>query len=392
MAGWIVAGIFTFAPAVEATTCGLTSIENGGVTPGIGTTATTFDFSVTVFDRTGAKPTWVVLRVIGQIKPMTTTDTDVRAGLTYRFSMKLPAGSWSYWFRARTAKGLNCDLKVVDPATITVAAPTPTPAPTPKPTPKATPKPVATPRPTPKPAKSTPKPSAPTRPMPDASFTPVPLPASVGSSPSPWPSSSPELTASEPDGSPDPTASATPSASPRTSPDPAVGSVGSEVTGGGASPGEPGTPPLGVIGPMLIWMLTSAGGIWLFFFLIRRSDDEAPDRLQLVTAPAAAGAPGPIHPALPVDATPARPKGRATMLPASPPRTFEKPPAKGIERAKIGYRRVRISSKPDSVRSVERGRLERGDEVEILDSYEGYLEIRTPDGITGWILRHTIVG
>jgi SH3-like domain-containing protein len=45
----------------------------------------------------------------------------------------------------------------------------------------------------------------------------------------------------------------------------------------------------------------------------------------------------------------------------------------------------------DSVRSVERGRLERGDEVEILDSYEGYLEIRTPDGITGWILRHTII-
>lgn len=79
------------------------------------------------------------------------------------------------------------------------------------------------------------------------------------------------------------------------------------------------------------------------------------------------------------------------MLPPIPARTFDKPPAKGIERATIGYRRVRISSKPDAVRSVERGRLERGDEVEILDSYEGYLEIRTPDGITGWILRHTII-
>jgi len=79
------------------------------------------------------------------------------------------------------------------------------------------------------------------------------------------------------------------------------------------------------------------------------------------------------------------------MLPPIPPRTFDKPPAAGIERAKIGYRRVRISSKPDAVRSVERGRLDRGDEVEILDSYEGFLEIRTPDGITGWILRHTII-
>ena len=80
------------------------------------------------------------------------------------------------------------------------------------------------------------------------------------------------------------------------------------------------------------------------------------------------------------------------MLPPVPPRVFGKPAAKGVERARIGYRRVRISSKPDAVRSVERGRLDRGDEVEILDSYEGFLEIRTPDGITGWILRHTIVG
>lgn len=80
------------------------------------------------------------------------------------------------------------------------------------------------------------------------------------------------------------------------------------------------------------------------------------------------------------------------MLPPMAPRTFDDPPAKGVERARIGYRRVRISSKPDAIRSVERGRLERGDEVEILDSYEGYLEIRTPDGLTGWVLRHTIVG
>ena len=80
------------------------------------------------------------------------------------------------------------------------------------------------------------------------------------------------------------------------------------------------------------------------------------------------------------------------MLPPAPARVFDRPPAKGVERAKVGYRRVRISSKPDAIRSVERGRLERGDEIEILDSYEGFLEIRTPDGISGWILRHTIVG
>jgi hypothetical protein len=77
---------------------------------------------------------------------------------------------------------------------------------------------------------------------------------------------------------------------------------------------------------------------------------------------------------------------------ASSVRTFGKPPPKGVERAKVGYRRVRISSEPDAVRSVELGRLDRGDEVEILESHEGFLRIRTPDDITGWILRHTVVG
>jgi hypothetical protein len=73
-------------------------------------------------------------------------------------------------------------------------------------------------------------------------------------------------------------------------------------------------------------------------------------------------------------------------------RTFDAPPAKGISRARVGYRRVRISSEPDAVRSTELGRLDRGDEVEILESHEGFLQVRTPDNIVGWILRHTIVG
>ena len=77
---------------------------------------------------------------------------------------------------------------------------------------------------------------------------------------------------------------------------------------------------------------------------------------------------------------------------AAAKRTFDAPPKRGIARAKVGYRQVRISSEPDAVRSAELGRLDRGDEVEILESHEGFLQIRTPDDITGWILRHTIVG
>jgi hypothetical protein len=145
----------------------------------------------------------------------------------------------------------------------------------------------------------------------------------------------------------------------------------------------------------MVWLVTTSGGLLLFLFLLRRlPEDDASTAGGLVLAgaiasPITVGDPGLAgSPNVSV----ARPTGRATMLPPVPPRTFDKPPAKGTERAKIGYRRVRISSKPDAVRSVELGRLDRGDEVEIVDSYEGFLQIRTPDGITGWILRHTIVG
>ena len=68
------------------------------------------------------------------------------------------------------------------------------------------------------------------------------------------------------------------------------------------------------------------------------------------------------------------------------------PATKGVERAHVTYRRVRIGSEPDDVRSVELARLDRGDEVEILESHEGFLRVRTPDGVTGWIQRHTVVG
>lgn len=82
----------------------------------------------------------------------------------------------------------------------------------------------------------------------------------------------------------------------------------------------------------------------------------------------------------------------AAAAAANSVRTFAKPPRRGIERARVGYRRVRISSEPDALGSDELGRLDRGDEVEILDSSEGFLRVRTPDNVTGWILRHRIVG
>ena len=53
---------------------------------------------------------------------------------------------------------------------------------------------------------------------------------------------------------------------------------------------------------------------------------------------------------------------------------------------------VRLSEGVDDVSSRELDRLDRGDEVEVVDSFEGFLQVKTPDGLTGWIPRHTILG
>jgi hypothetical protein len=156
--------------------------------------------------------------------------------------------------------------------------------------------------------------------------------------------------------------------------------------------------PSGLIGfgthPIVVWLMTTLGGVWFFLFLARRKDDDPdgwPGGLVLATeapspapAPSTAAAPRPTANRAPTTA----------VQPTAPRevRVVATPPSAGVERVKVGYRRVRVSSKPDAVRSVERGRLEQGDEVEILESYEGFLRIQTPDGITGWIQRHTVVG
>jgi hypothetical protein len=85
----------------------------------------------------------------------------------------------------------------------------------------------------------------------------------------------------------------------------------------------------------------------------------------------------------------AKPNGAAKG--AAAPRKFDKPAAKDAQRTTVGYRQVRLSDAANDVGSRELGRLDRGDEVEILDSFEGFLQVRTPDGLTGWIPRQTIV-
>jgi SH3-like domain-containing protein len=40
----------------------------------------------------------------------------------------------------------------------------------------------------------------------------------------------------------------------------------------------------------------------------------------------------------------------------------------------------------------EVGRVDRGDEIEVIAEHESFLRVRTPDGLEGWVPRVVIVG
>jgi hypothetical protein len=76
---------------------------------------------------------------------------------------------------------------------------------------------------------------------------------------------------------------------------------------------------------------------------------------------------------------------------AREPERFASAPRAGVDRRTIGYRLVRLSDGPDDLRSSEIGRLDRGDEVEIIGDVGGFLQVRTPGGLEGWVPRIAIV-
>jgi hypothetical protein len=69
---------------------------------------------------------------------------------------------------------------------------------------------------------------------------------------------------------------------------------------------------------------------------------------------------------------------------------FETPPADGADRRQVVYRLVRVGSQPDEFAGEELGRIDRGDEVEVIDRQGAYLLVQTPDGVTGWVHRTTL--
>jgi len=221
-------------------------------------------------------------------------------------------------------------------------------------------------------------------------------------------------------------------ASPPSSANPAL--VGSGYSGGGpdargestrgASHGGPagfsgpGGLSLGldpaVLVPVATWSLTTAFGVLVFglgLLPVRRRRDPARTRRSWIgrAAPVAAGSePGPMSTAEPT--YPAGTSGGSVPRswgaagsgdeaalggPTSTvrePLRFQAPARPGVERRTIAYRLIRVADQPDATGSSEICRLDRGDEIEIIGEHEGYLRVKTPTGIEGWVQRMVIVG
>jgi hypothetical protein len=179
---------------------------------------------------------------------------------------------------------------------------------------------------------------------------------------------------------------------------------------------------LGLGIPVAAWSLTTALGVILFAAFLRRpkrrerelvlSDPAAASvavgsALSTTTSPYRggnpAGAPGAVGGAAGADDE-ANNAGEANlarwlrqssdrgMAAVHEPARFGASPKAGVERRTIGYRLVRVSDGPDDIRSKEVGRLDRGDEVEVIAEHENFLRVRTPSGLEGWVPRVVIVG
>ena len=361
------------------------SLDGLTATPSTGTPSTTIQFAVVYRDTRGCEPSSVTIVIpgVGSIA-MTRAGGTFKGGMTYTASTTLPAGTWTYG--AGATSGFGPGVKTVflsGSGSIVIASPTPTPTPTPKPTPTPTPKPTPTPTPTP-----TPRPTA--TPAPTAQPTRTP-------SPSPKPGSTGPKTSPKPAKSPTPKPGAGSSAPP---PSPAPSESGSGVPGGaiGGAGGPDGSPrdgstrtdggPSGIVPILLAAVVVTFGGGLLVVARRRRHRPEA--------APADVPEDVPEEPVLqptPIELGPLAPIDAALQghLPMRPALRFAKPAKAGTVRGTIAYRHVRVSAGPDDLRFAELARLEQRDEVEVIGEAGGYLQVRMPDGLTGWVPRMVLV-
>jgi len=62
----------------------------------------------------------------------------------------------------------------------------------------------------------------------------------------------------------------------------------------------------------------------------------------------------------------------------------------GILTTRIRYRLVELLEEPDETRAAIVGRLDEGDEVQIIETRGLYRRVRSPDGREGWVHRMTL--
>jgi hypothetical protein len=403
------------APAAAASCNGKSHappvLASGAASPGTGTPATTITFSVHYTDAAGCAPTSIEVLItgVGQFA-MSGPGSGFDGGVTFVVSRTLPAGSWDYAFRATSGSGAGEETVMLTqtmPDRVVITAPTP--APTPKPTPAPTPKPTAPPPPTPAP---TPRPTSP-----PPRTTPAPTPGpTVAAQPTPVATAAPTVPPAE---SPTPTDAGPPgpSAAPSASPSPSAaltlggGSGGTGGFGGWGGPAggtpsfRPGEPARGFLSSLhhdsrpgtvavgLISAATSVLAVGALGVAARRRRREmepeavvTPGDAAFVAAAAAAAA----APSVPPQAVDGPPPWQS--LTGRAPARFDGGVKAGTDRKTISYRFVRVSDGPDDLRSREIGRLDRGDEVEVVGEQDGMLLVRAANGLQGWVPRVVIVG
>jgi hypothetical protein len=411
---------FVAAPAAEAASCNGKSHEPpvlsaGRASPGSGLPSTTITFSVHYLDAANCPPTSIEVSIVGLGQfAMSGPGAGFDGGVTFVVSRTLPPGSWDYGFTATSGTGAGEQTVVLtktSPNRVVITAPTP--PPTPPPTAPPTPKPTPTPTPPPPPP-----PTAP--PTPAATARPT-VPPTPGATPPPTipPTGAPtDAPAGAPTGAPSPTGASTPGSTPgdppAASPSDGIALGGLPVVPGAGGPGggrggtgsgpsfqpadpvrgaltpghgpTPGTIGLGTIAAAV--SVLALGGLGLGAARHkRRRDAELAFAVATATVAEAVVVAAPPLPPPPVNTPPPW-----QTLTGRAPTKFDAAAKAGVERRTIAYRFVRLSDGPDDLRSREVGRLDRGDEVEVIGEFEGMLQVKTATGLMGWVPRVVIVG
>ena len=132
-------------------------LRNGSVTPPLGTTQTSFAFSVDYVTTSAQQAASSVTAIVGPASIGLALTAGTTTDGTWTGSSTLPAGTWQVTFVAEIQ---GSDPTLIGPTVIVIGpAPTATPTPVPTPPPTATP-PTPTPTPTAAPTPNPPRPTA----------------------------------------------------------------------------------------------------------------------------------------------------------------------------------------------------------------------------------------